>query len=359
MFPRFSIERQRITSDEVAESAGIPAPVRPDSVATSASVSTLYSLPQVHPDTRSRTASASVTSSILLKMSLDNLTLDMKISSKSRKQNTSDLFEGELYPHQRLRNGIAILIMLLVHALVIYTFMHQKAVPIVVQGQEEGQLVFIDDKPAQVAEAPLVAPQPVRTHPPKAQPLKTPRRASSSRAITPPATAQQPLSPPTSSPLAAPVEDTSSRLAAARERRRALDSAAAEENRAAAQASREPSDDDIASANIARNLQNALHPRKGMGGAFQVTNTGARMGQFVFRGWADDPSHSVHETYDVDAGLGGNVELAMIRKMIALIRKHYPGDFIWENRQGERKTLSARPGDNAFLEEYLMREFFK
>jgi len=62
---------------------------------------------------------------------------------------------------------------------------------------------------------------------------------------------------------------------------------------------------------------------------------------------------------EVDAGLHGNVELAMIRRMIVLIRTHYTGDFYWESHRLQRVvTLSARPEDNEGLEDFMMREFF-
>jgi hypothetical protein len=62
---------------------------------------------------------------------------------------------------------------------------------------------------------------------------------------------------------------------------------------------------------------------------------------------------------EVDAGAGGDIERAMVRSMIALIRQHYTADFNWRSpRQGRVVVLSARPEDNEQLEAYLLREFF-
>ena len=62
---------------------------------------------------------------------------------------------------------------------------------------------------------------------------------------------------------------------------------------------------------------------------------------------------------EVDAGLGGDIELAMVRRMIELIRTHYTGDFRWEShRLGRVVVLSARPADQPGLEEFLVKEFF-
>ena len=45
--------------------------------------------------------------------------------------------------------------------------------------------------------------------------------------------------------------------------------------------------------------------------------------------------------------------------MIALIRENTQDDFIWvSQRLGRNVTLSARPRDNAGLEDFMMRDFF-
>ena len=135
------------------------------------------------------------------------------------------------------------------------------------------------------------------------------------------------------------------------------------ERRAAAEAAaggrgREPSADDIAMANINRNAQ-TLKPRDGTSGVFQILSKGQRAAQFSFRGWTNDASNSRREVIDVDAGLNGNVELAIVRRMIALIRTHYQGNFNWDShRLGRVVPLSARVEDSAGLEEFMMREFF-
>ena len=51
--------------------------------------------------------------------------------------------------------------------------------------------------------------------------------------------------------------------------------------------------------------------------------------------------------------------MAVVRKIIEIIRAHEPGDFVWVSRRmGRQVALSARPADNAGLEEFMMREFF-
>lgn len=107
-----------------------------------------------------------------------------------------------------------------------------------------------------------------------------------------------------------------------------------------------------------RNLQ-SLAKRDGTSGVFQILQIGHRSGQFAFRGWTTEERSGWKEVIEVDAGPQGDVQLAMIRKMIELIRKHYKGNFNWDSyRLGRVVTLSARIEDSAGLESFLMREFF-
>ena len=143
---------------------------------------------------------------------------------------------------------------------------------------------------------------------------------------------------------------------AARARRRAAGIASQDD--APREQDARPQGDEVARANIERSLAQARGSR-GAGGVFQVTRKGAREGAFLFRGWDNDSRAGLRELIEVDAGPNGNVEDAIVRKMIELIRKYYPGDFSWNSRRlGRVVTLSARRQDNAGLEEFLKKEFF-
>ncbi|UJO99594.1 MAG: hypothetical protein LZF64_10405 [Nitrosomonas sp.] len=112
--------------------------------------------------------------------------------------------------------------------------------------------------------------------------------------------------------------------------------------------------DEIRMANIRRNLQNP-----GTSGIFQIMRIGPRTAEFSFRAWTTGQSNPRLQTVHVEAGSDGNVELAIIRRMIQLIREHYKEDFNWESHRLHRVVvLSAREKDSAGLEEFLMREFF-
>ena len=62
---------------------------------------------------------------------------------------------------------------------------------------------------------------------------------------------------------------------------------------------------------------------------------------------------------EVRKGNNPDIRIAVVRKIIEIIRAHEPGDFVWVSRRNTRGVaLSARLADNAALEDYMMREFF-
>jgi hypothetical protein len=57
---------------------------------------------------------------------------------------------------------------------------------------------------------------------------------------------------------------------------------------------------------------------------------------------------------------GANIDMciAVVRRMIAIIREHEQGDFFWQsNRRDHDVVLSARLADNAALEDFLKHDF--
>jgi hypothetical protein len=117
---------------------------------------------------------------------------------------------------------------------------------------------------------------------------------------------------------------------------------------------RQLSVDEKRMANIKRNLQ-----PQGTSGVFQIISKGVRTARFSFRGWTTDYNNSRREIIEVDAGVNGDVERAIVRRMIELIRKHFNGNFNWESHRLSRVVvLSARMEDNDGLEDFLMLEFF-
>lgn len=116
----------------------------------------------------------------------------------------------------------------------------------------------------------------------------------------------------------------------------------------------QPSEQEIMMAKVKRNLQTP-----GTSGIFQIIKIGPRYAQFSFRAWTTDGSNPRRELIEVKAGSDGDIERAIIRRMIQLIRQYHQEDFNWESYRLNRVVvLSARPGDNEGLENFLMREFF-
>ena len=227
-----------------------------------------------------------------------------------------------------------------------------------IKAQETQGPLVVRLSPAAKPSPPIASPNPTpQTLAPQRPRTPLPPTMMTVPSITPQATPPLPRPPVTPAPPrppettpAAPT-DFMSMVNANRERRAAAEAAAGGRGR-------EPTADDIAMANINRNAQ-TLRPRDGTSGVFQILSKGHRAAQFSFRGWTGDASNSRREVIDVDAGLNGNIELAIVRRMIALIRTHYQGNFNWDSRRlGRVVALSARVEDTAGLEEFMMREFF-
>lgn len=184
--------------------------------------------------------------------------------------------------------------------------------------------------------------------------LPSPRKAPQARPRAQPKVIEKPpLDLPSDSNLEPPT-DLMAYINQARARRRAAGIFNERENTEAMAPGRQPSEDEIRMANIKRNLQ-----APGTSGVFQIIRIGVRTAEFSFRAWTTDSSNSRRELIEVEAGPDGDVERAIVRKMIQLIRQYHEGDFNWESPRLDRVVvLSARMKDNAGLEDFLMREFF-
>jgi hypothetical protein len=98
---------------------------------------------------------------------------------------------------------------------------------------------------------------------------------------------------------------------------------------------------------------------KGGGGIFQMQRMGVDEAEFIFFGWNKDIRRNSRQLIAVQRGDNGDIRIAVVRKMIAIIRESESGDFVWRSqRLGQNITLSARPADNAGLEDFLMRDLF-
>ncbi len=101
-------------------------------------------------------------------------------------------------------------------------------------------------------------------------------------------------------------------------------------------------------------------PNNQGGGIFQIQRIGVDSAEFLFYGWNKEIRRTTGQTIEVRKGDAPSLERAIVRRMIAIIREYATADFVWDSqRLGRSLKLSARPADNAGLEEVLMREFFE
>jgi len=116
----------------------------------------------------------------------------------------------------------------------------------------------------------------------------------------------------------------------------------------------------IAAANLGLNVAPSFgSERKIGGGIFQIERVTFDEAEFFFYGWNKDIRRNARQMISVQRGGNPSIEIAVVRKMIAIIRERSTGDFLWESPRLNRTiTLSARPEDNAGLEDFMMNEFF-
>lgn len=261
------------------------------------------------------------------------------------------------YFHWRVRRNTlyAFLGSLIVHGLVLFVVPQQRV--------GSGELSEISRDSLVVNLRPSAPPQSAPSTPsvvPETQPKPTanprPKAATApvialNSNLSKPVAPVMPAVPPSPAP-AAPT-DMQSFVDAQRARRRAAEGTSGRSQIPAPAVEREPSEDEIRAAIVKRNLT------VGTSGIFQIMSIESRRAAFSFRGWTNDSSNARREYVEVEIGSNSSIELAMVRKMIELIRRYYTGNFNWESQRLDRTvTLSARIEDNEGLEAFMLKEFF-
>jgi hypothetical protein len=95
------------------------------------------------------------------------------------------------------------------------------------------------------------------------------------------------------------------------------------------------------------------------GGIFQLKHVAYDYAEFYFYGWNRDIRRNTTQLIEVRKGNNADIRIAVVRKMIAIIREYEADEFLWESqRLGRNVRLSARQRDNAGLEDFMMDEFF-
>ncbi|RXZ36241.1 hypothetical protein D9O50_06780 [Oxalobacteraceae bacterium CAVE-383] len=257
----------------------------------------------------------------------------------------------------RFRVAAGLLLSLLLHAALLwYALSVAPSPPLGASSPVQAPLMVTllqNQQKAPSANAPSpLPPEPVRSNnKPTPKPQKQIKRAEP-KAVKP---NTPPLPEAPSAMRAPPAADMSSMLEAARARR-AAEASTSSEDAISRESNRAPSGNEVAQANV----DFSLRKNKGISGVFEVLSVGPRIGIFRFIGWTSDAADNTRQTISVDAGLGGDVQQAIIKRMIQLIRQHYKENFNWDSqRLGRVVILSAREKDEADLRRFMTEEFFE
>ncbi|MFC5474275.1 hypothetical protein [Paraherbaspirillum soli] len=278
-------------------------------------------------------------------------------------QRTSDRHQ----PRRRTPAIVGALLTVAIHAIGIWYLLTQLPQDINLSpAGNQGQVTTITLTPQAAS-----APQQTKSAPP-AKPKPQPRARSARSAPSKPSAIRKPVvavAPETASAVQPDSakntpsleEDFSAHVDAARRRR-----AAAEAQERSLQADETPAEEGQAPASNSIALANIAAQKRSMGmgpgetgGLFNLRHMGAHDAEFSFQGWSPDYSRRALQVIPVEQGSEDSIEMAVVNKMIEVIRKIKKRDFIFKSNRRDREfTLSARPEDTAELQRFLMREFF-
>ena len=253
--------------------------------------------------------------------------------------------------------GIAIALSLLLHVAVILQWKLQLRVPKPEADTPPPLTVKLEPLPGPPQTAPVFAPPPSA-----APPARTPQTAPPPvAAVPPPVIALTPAAP------AEPVvtAPTPLRIPPAADLASYIDSQRRARGDTPATASQPAEDDNaratrLAVANLgSQKAQPLPYDPSRSSGVFQIKSKGVDYAEFMFFGWHADARRDLSQLVEVRKGGNSTIELAVVRKMIEIIRSHEQADFSWRSYRLNRSVmLSARQRDSSGLEEFLMREFF-
>lgn len=211
--------------------------------------------------------------------------------------------------------------------------------------------------------APRPPPRPVRAAPAPTIMAAVPRPPDDDTLRVPPPAAPAPAAPSPPATIA-PVERDLSAYIAARRLARGEPEPSGSQGVAP---NAPPVDDERARRDkiVAENLASVRtptfggEPRNG-GGLFQLRKVGLDEAEFMFFGWNKDISRKVNQRIVVERGNSPDIRIAVVRKIINIIRDQEKGNFQWQSlRLGRDIFLSARLEDAAELEAFMLREFFE
>lgn len=259
---------------------------------------------------------------------------------------------------------VAILLSALLHAAIFSKWLPQMRFPSPkeLERRDLSPPLVVNVIPRVVPPAPSPAPR-AQPRPPIAAP--TPPPAPPVIALKRPAPKAPPsaAAPPAPPPLAAPkprpeFEDLASYIEA---RRRARAAPAEPQDRP----SSPPIEDENTRATriveqnlgLQERITFGYDPERN-GGVFRIQLMSQDYAEFTFIGWNKDIRRVTKQLVEVRKGDNSDIRIAVVRRMIAIIREQVQEDFLWDSQRLGYRTLSARLKDNKALEDFLMGEFF-
>ena len=265
---------------------------------------------------------------------------------------------GSSLARRRLSRSTGLLLTVLFHALGVWLLIaHDPLVMKPPSAGSDGAITYIAplaQAPASKATPPPAALAPEATPPqPLVKQLRKPRLVPKVPVPSrPPAPVADQPDIALTQPATPPAEDFSARIEAARKRR----------SEGVAQA---PAETDsqranrIARDNIAFSQRGQGAERDQSGGVFQLRSTRLHNAEFMFRGWNGNFKRDSAQLIAVEQGAEVDIEVAVVKRMIALIRSQKSGEFIWDShRLGRQLTLNANPSYETELLQFLLKEFY-
>ena len=267
---------------------------------------------------------------------------------------------------------VAFAVSLLVHALALWSFLPHMMHIVTPSDSDKGE----SGSPLAVQLVPKAAPPgALPASPPPPEPLVALRPPAKSAPPPKPA-ARPPTPPPVMSaprrapdapalppapPQPAPATDLAAYIEAKR-RERGEAPTSSPQNSSTSKAAEEENErqNRIIAANIGLNGRPTFgkDPKNG-GGIFQIKTMEYSYAEFYFFGWNKDISRNSKQVIEVRKGNNPDIQIAIVRRMIEIIREHETENFLWEShRLGRQITLSARARDTAGLESFMLQEFF-
>ena len=268
---------------------------------------------------------------------------------------------------------VAFAVSLLVHALALWSFLPHMMRIVTPSDSDKGD----SGSPLAVDLVPKAGPPGAMPAPPPPPPEPLVALRPPSKSVPPPRAAARPPSPPPvmtaprqapnapamapAPPHPAPATDLAAYVEAKRrERGDAPSSAPPSSSTSKAEEDENERQNRIIAANIGLNGRPSFgkDPKNG-GGIFQIKTMEYSYAEFYFFGWNKDISRNSKQVIEVRKGNNPDIQIAIVRRMIEIIREHETEDFLWEShRLGRQITLSARARDTAGLESFMMEEFF-